>query len=516
MWLAEIGQSALKTGVWGYNGCQPCQPLRTAYTRRLRTFDDTYFRNVFIQLCQQPADALESDSLEIKGWCNNERELTEKVADATSCLANAQGGVLLVGIEDGMTPRRFSPCPFGNVSPAWLVARVHDNTHPPVVCRALDVSESLGEVRGVADAQVFALIIERKRCLSGHVTSKGICRARSGKECKPVFASEDDRTKVAVPDARLEDLSLGSIQFAMSQHHRRFAAAEQFASAADFLSRSGLLLPDERSGEDQVTLAALLLFGKEAALRRHSVACETIVRLPGQPRVLRQNVIESLRDLILTEHSLIRGACPAVPDTTLRELLVNAYVHRCWRTNGPVSITLSDTSLEIQNPGDLLPGLHVGNLLYGVPLYRNFSLAEGMRFAGLSDKIGQGIDIIFKNVLSGGFDFPIFESSNDTFRAAIPLARSDEFREFVRRRGSALSQLDEIVVLRYLWGAGDSDFKRLSEVIQRGAEIARRVVQTMQSKNMIEIEGGRFRLSSSVRLDIESYNPNQLLLDLSA
>ena len=92
-----------------------------------------------------------------------------------------------------------------------------------------------------------------------------------------------------------------------------------------------------------------------------------------------------------------------------------------------------------------------------------------MRFAGLSDKIGQGIDIVFKTVLGGGFDFPIFESANNSFRAAIPLARSEEFREFVRRRGSSLSQLDELIVLRYLLATGNSDFKHLSEVLQHGA-----------------------------------------------
>lgn len=204
-----------------------------------------------------------------------------------------------------------------------------------------------------------------------------------------------------------------------------------------------------------------------------------------------------------------------MPETTLRELLVNAYVHRCWRTNGPVAVTLSDIALEIQNPGDLLPGLHIGNLLYGIPLYRNYSLAEGMRFAGLSDKIGQGIDIVFRSVLSGGFDFPIFESSNNTFRASIPLAQSDQFRDFVRRRAASLSQLDELVILRYLWGNGGSDFKRLSEALQRGTEIARRVVNSMKDKLMIEVRDGFFHLSQNLRLDIEKPNDaDQMILDL--
>lgn len=476
--------------------------------------DDQFFRNLFVQLCSQPADALESEFLEIKGWCNDERQLTEKLADAASCLANAEGGVVLVGIGEGSNNQRFSRCPFPNLSATWLVARVQDNTHPPVECSGLDVTSVLAEVRGTADAHVFALQVQRKKCLSGHATSKGISRVRSGKECKPLFISEDDRTKMVVPDATTDDLAIGSIQWAISQHNRHFPAAETFADCWDFLARSGLLLTDEGDA-GRVTLAALLLFGKDAAFPRRSLACETVINIHGDHRTFRKNIIESLREVILSERAVLKIALPALPETTLRELVVNAYMHRCWRTNGPVSLTVSDTALDIQNPGDLLAGLHVGNLLYGVPVYRNFQLAEGMRFAGLSDKIGQGIDLIFKTVLSGGFDFPVFDSSNGTFRASIPLARSEEFREFVRRRGTSLSQLDELVVLRFLWGAGEADFKQLSDALQRGRDIARRVVQAMEKKQMIEIVGGMFCLTHGLRLDVErSFNADQLSLDL--
>lgn len=478
-------------------------------------FEDNYFRNVFVQLLSQSADALEDDALEIKGWCKDEHQLTEKIADAASCLANAQGGVVLVGIEDGTGPRRFTPCPFPNVSSSWLVARVQDNTHPPVSCRALDVSADLADVRGVADAHAFALLVDRKKCLSGHMTSKGICRARHGKECKPVFLSDDDRTSVVVAGATVDELAVGTINWAAGQHNRHFRAAESFADAEDFLSRAGLLLDADSDPAERVTLAAMLLFGKESALSKHGVSCETVIKLPGTHKTLRKNIIESLRELVLGENSFLRHACPTVPEASMRELLVNAYAHRCWRTNGPVSITLSDTMLEIQNPGDLLPGLSVGILLYGVPAYRNLSLAEGLRFGGFSDKIGQGIDIVFKTVLSGGFDFPVFESSNNLFQVSIPLARSEEFKDYVNRRGATLSQLDELVVLRYLWAVGESDFKKLAEVLQHGREIARRIVDAMQKKLMIEVVGGAFRLSETLRLDIEkSRNSDQMTLDL--
>ncbi len=138
-----------------------------------------------------------------------------------------------------------------------------------------------------------------------------------------------------------------------------------------------------------------------------------------------------------------------------------------------------------------------------------------MRYVGLSDKIGQGIDIIVKTVLAGGFDFPVFESADIVFRVSIPLARAEEFREFVRRRGASLSQLDELIVLRYLWSAFEANFKQLSDALQRGKELARRVVQTMESKLMITIEGGTFRLSPTIRADIQHiFTADQLNLDL--
>jgi hypothetical protein len=54
-------------------------------------------------------------------------------------------------------------------------------------------------------------------------------------------------------------------------------------------------------------------------------------------------------------------------------------------------MTISEWGFEIKSPGELLTGLSVNNLIHGVPVYRNLLLADGARFVGLCDKIGQGI-----------------------------------------------------------------------------------------------------------------------------
>jgi hypothetical protein len=84
---------------------------------------------------------------------------------------------------------------------------------------------------------------------------------------------------------------------------------------------------------------------------------------------VRKNVVESLRELLIGDQARLRTLAPTVPSEALHEILINAYMHRCWRSNGPVVITIDDNSVEIANPGDLLPGLHVDNLI-NAPLYR--------------------------------------------------------------------------------------------------------------------------------------------------
>jgi ATP-dependent DNA helicase RecG len=205
-----------------------------------------------------------------------------------------------------------------------------------------------------------------------------------------------------------------------------------------------------------------------------------------------------------------------VPVDVLKELVVNAYIHRCYRTPAPILINVSDEGLEVRSPGELLTGLSVTNLIHGVPVYRNLLLADGARFVGLCDKIGQGIDLIFQGVLSSGLGFPEFESGSNVFIARIPLAGSAEFKEFIRKRSWSLNQLDEIIVLRILWGQEIASMHDLCFGMQRKRESAVRVLEQMCRKGMIDPIDGHYRLEAVVRHDIETiFQSDQLSFDRS-
>ena len=184
----------------------------------------------------------------------------------------------------------------------------------------------------------------------------------------------------------------------------------------------------------------------------------------------------------------------------------------------PVLVTFGESEVLLENPGELPAGLHVDGLIYCVPVYRNLSLADGARFFGLCDKIGKGIDIVYRSVISGGFDFPLFDSRDNHFTARLLLQRNEQFSEFVRRRSQSLSQLDEILTLRFLWSREQATVPELGVAMQRGCVLAQRIVESMAKKLMIEAVDDQhvaFRLAPVLRKDIENvFNSDQLALNL--
>jgi ATP-dependent DNA helicase RecG len=208
-----------------------------------------------------------------------------------------------------------------------------------------------------------------------------------------------------------------------------------------------------------------------------------------------------------------------IPKEAIKELVVNAYIHRCYRTPAPVIIRVSGQGLEIENPGELLTGLNVGNLIHGIPTYRNLLLAEGARFIGLCDKLGEGIDVVYRASLSGGLGFPEFESGNNRFVARIPIGDDANFREFIRRRAHVINQLDEIIVLRVLWSKPWASLTELCLRMERNREFGARILKELCERSMVEAVAdnpSEFRLVPTVRSVIEGiFQDDQMSFELS-
>jgi ATP-dependent DNA helicase RecG len=475
--------------------------------------DQNALRNIFVQLCVQAASVIESETLEIKNWCSSEKQLAEKASDSSACLANARGGIVLLGIENGDAGyRKFSQCPHQNVMPEWITQRIQDATVPPVEIRVIDASPLLQEITRLSDVNCIAVFVAKSRRVGGHQTIGGVSRIRSGKDCRPYYvAAEDDRSRAPVAFADINALSFPSISWGIQQHKKKFnLVGEQWETEADFVAHIGLLeLPSECEGsssDSSITLAALLLFGTEKALKRHCPGLETIVISPMGEKRLCTNIVESFRHLCGSRASILPSLCPEIPDRCIKELLMNCFVHRDYRANSPIVIRATNNTLEFESPGSLCTGLSSESLLYCTPVYRNFLLAEGARYLGLCDKVGRGIDAVYESVLQHGLGFPVFENGDNHFTARISVSWSREFREFLKRRSQSLYQLDEIIVLRYLFDHEPASFRDLCGAMQRGHSFAHRILTEMARKTMIESMSSlnlEWRLSPIIRADIQ-------------
>jgi predicted HTH transcriptional regulator len=499
-------------------------PLHHLGREREPSFDVAAVRKIISDLLIHRVDDVESDQVEVKGWCDNEKELAEKISEACSCLANTSGGWVVVGASEGRgAQRKFSPCPYPVVSGSWLTNQVQNLTRPSVECSGHDVSGILSELLGVSQNNLFVMRVPKTRYMSSHLNSKGVSKKRIGKVCQPQFVAEDDRTRTIVPDATIEDLSITSIEWGISQHQKNRKAPTQWTDQSEFLAQMQLLDPflleEEISPRYRVSAAALLLFGKSAAITRTFPHFETLVIGPQGSVRLRKNIVDSVRDLCFGETPMMGSLAPQIPKEAIKELVVNAYIHRCYRTPAPVIIRASDQGLEIENPGELLTGLNVGNLIHGIPTYRNLLLAEGARFIGLCDKLGEGIDVVYRASLSGGLGFPEFESDNNRFVARIPVGDDTNFKEFIRRRAHVINQLDEIIVLRVLWGKPWASLTELSLRMERTREFGARILKELCKRSMVEAvpdNPSEFRLAPAVRGVIERiFQDDQMSFELS-
>lgn len=88
-----------------------------------------------------------------------------------------------------------------------------------------------------------------------------------------------------------------------------------------------------------------------------------------------------------------RVEVPIIPEAALREIVVNAIVHRDYsKTGSYITIDIYDDRVEVTNPGTLLPNIKVDRLIDHPSQTRNEVLADFMRKLKFCEEQGSGID----------------------------------------------------------------------------------------------------------------------------
>ena len=97
-----------------------------------------------------------------------------------------------------------------------------------------------------------------------------------------------------------------------------------------------------------------------------------------------------------------------IPPDAIRELIINAMVHRSYLDHGTIQVAVYDNRLEITSPGKLPMGQTMERMKEGYSKIRNEALAHAFAYMNLIEHWGSGIPRIVDEVKSAGLREPEF------------------------------------------------------------------------------------------------------------
>ena len=206
-------------------------------------------------------------------------------------------------------------------------------------------------------------------------------------------------------------------------------------SNEELLRSANLILTDPETKREGITLAAILLFGKDnsimSVLPQHKT--DAIFRVENKDRyddrdVVITNLIDSYDRLIefgqkhLNDLFVLDGIVNVnARDRILREIVSNTLAHRDFSSGFPAKMIIDDEKITVEN-SNLAHGMGALDLQKFEPFPKNPTISKVFREIGLADELGSGMRNTYKYTQLYSGENPLFEEG-DIFRTIIPLKK---------------------------------------------------------------------------------------------
>ena len=464
----------------------------------------------------------ENLTVEFKTWIHAKdmRERISLAVDELVAFANAKGGTVYLGVEDDGT---VTGC--NKYDAQRIMESIYDRTRPALFTEI--------EVIHYEGKDVLAIKVERDGMT--YATSDGRCLKRLGKNSKPYYPDEmsnkyasiqsPDFSGQILADSTIEDinvLEIYNLKEKLKVRDPRSSLPE--LEDMSFLRDLGLIKED--GGVDRLTIAGLLFVGKETAINRLLPQAEVIYlhystdnmeeydsRLDLKQPII--SVIERLTEKIQNTNKIVnvqvglfRLEVEDFSEKVFQEALLNALSHRDYLNMGAVYVKHYPDRIVIENPGAFPEGVNEKNIITHPSTPRNKLIAETLQRLKYVQRTGQGVDIIFREMISSGKPYPQYYAYSEAVSLTIFSAIDDvNFVKFIASEQDKLQKilpLPELMILRYL-----TDNKRiiLSEVqglTQLPIAEVRKSCNNLVKDGLIGLSGKEYMLTAKVYDAIKS------------
>jgi ATP-dependent DNA helicase RecG len=440
------------------------------------------------------------------------------LAETVSCLANARGGLVLLGVEDdgrisGAEPRH------GTYTDARRVELMIANQTAPacsVECGVVQVDGKDVVVISIPPEQpVTATVagVYRRRATDVHGKWKCVPFLPHEMQSREASRGAVDHSSLIVPQARwtdLDPLELERLRQTIARNAGRADASLLNLPDAEIARALGL-----RVG-DGITIAGLLMVGREESVRQliptHEVAFQVMTGLRiavnefyRLPLIRVAEVIRERFDARNEEEEIAIGSVsvgvPRYSPAGFREALHNALIHRDYTSLGAVHVLWSDGEIEISNPGGFPAEVRLENLLVTAPRPRNPVLANAFKRIGLVERTGRGIDTIFEGQLRYGRPAPDYARS--TSEAVHVVLRGGEanlaLARLIAQRDTPGQRLgvEELLILNAVDSERRVTVGRVASIIQRAEPVAQSFVERLVEKGLLERRERTYHFSAA-------------------
>lgn len=466
----------------------------------------------------------ETETVEFKSWikAKNQKEIISLAVDELIAFANHKGGTVFFGVEDN--PVEVTGCD-RNYDGQRIIEGIYDKTRPSL----------FAEIEDFEYDEKLVIALSVKPDGKTYTTTDGRCLKRLGKNSKPLYPNElsnvystnqnPDFSARILNESTLEDVNKLEV-YSLKEKLRVRDSKSTLPDLEDNEFLRDLKLTKFDGDVERLTVAGLLFVGKEASIQRLLPQAEVIYLHYSSENMEEYDsridmklplitVIDKLTERIQAyarieniQVGLFRLEVEEFSEKVFQEALLNALSHRDYQSNAAVYVKHYPDRIVIENPGGFIDGITESNIISHPSAPRNKLIAETLQSLKYVQRTGQGVDIIFKEMVSMGKPYPQYRSYNDavslTIFSAIDNMKFVKFITEIQEKHSRVMPLAEMMILRTLVDNRKEALSVLAEIVQKSLEDTKKSCNELIRYGLVEIVGKEYMLTARVYEAIKS------------
>lgn len=362
----------------------------------------------------------------------------QSLAEEISAFANVRGGEIFIGISDDGRVSGIDKARIKNLEDA-VMNICRNNILPPLipmfetttvdgkVIARIQVSEGLEKPYQTASGKYMIRVGSTKRNSSRQellrlFQNAGVVHI-DGKPVPGASKQDLDLDKIKRYFKDVYELDMGSMDEVETRALLVNASLAEIVHAKLCPSMAGLLFFSRKEGVVTALEKYLPQAGIQFVYYQDQDLEDIFDRLDcydPSPEAI-DTILHKLK-LNWKTSSVIRGMKREelkFPQGVLRELLVNAVVHRDYSIHAKIQIKMQPGIIEITNPGRLINTVTIEKMKAGISISRNPIILKFMQNYRYADQLGRGIPMVFRKISAmPGFSIHL-EARDEMFKARL-------------------------------------------------------------------------------------------------